>query len=95
MTDVARLHLAASIDATIVGQRFIAAADKFNWNELIDEIQNLKPSAKVAPHFPEPVDKDLGEKDNAPGAALLTKWWDQKGYTSFEQTLRENLAADL
>ncbi|EHK99821.1 putative Ankyrin-3 [Glarea lozoyensis 74030] len=59
MTDVARLHLAASIDATIVGQRFIAAADKFNWNELIDEIQNLKPSAKVAPHFPEPVDKDL------------------------------------
>lgn len=95
MTDVARIHLAAAFDATIIGQRFIAAADKFDWNKLIDEIQKLKPSAKVAPHYPEPIGRDLGENENAPGAALLTKWWDQKGYTSLEQTLRDNLAAEL
>jgi hypothetical protein len=94
MTDVARLHLAAAFDATVTGQRFIAAAGKFDWNELIDTVQRLAPTAKVAPRLVNP-DKDLGENDNAPGAALLKKWWGQDGYVGFEQTLRENLSADL
>jgi hypothetical protein len=94
MTDVARLHLAAAFDATVNGQRFIAAAAKFDWNELIDTVQKLAPAAKVAPRLENP-DKDLGENDNAPGAALLKKWWGQDGYVGFEQTIRENLAGDL
>ncbi|KAK3653217.1 hypothetical protein LTR56_004753 [Elasticomyces elasticus] len=94
MTDVARLHLAAAFDATIVGQRFIASAAPFNWNEMIDVVQKLKPSAQVAPHYAEP-NVDMGDNDNAPGAALLNKWWDQGGYTSFEETIRENLVAEL
>lgn len=95
MVDVSRIHLAAAFDKTIVGERFIAAASKFDWNELIDTIQKISPSANVAPRFPEPVDKDLGDNDFAPGEAVLKKWWRQDSYKSLEQTLRENLAADL
>ncbi|KAK5709724.1 hypothetical protein LTR17_019544 [Elasticomyces elasticus] len=94
MTDVARLHLAAAFDATIVGQRFIASAAPFNWNEMIDVVQKLKPSAQVAPHYAEP-NIDMGDNDNAPGETLLKKWWDQEGYTPFEETIRENLVAEL
>jgi hypothetical protein len=94
MTDVARIHLAAAFDSTIVGQRFIAAAAPFNWNELIDVVQKIKPSAKVAKHLADP-GKDLGEQDNAPGEGVLIKWWGQEGYTSFEETIRENLLEKL
>jgi nucleoside-diphosphate-sugar epimerase len=94
MNDVARLHLAAAFDATVIGQRFIAAAAKFDWNELIDVVQKLAPTAKVAPRLVNP-DKNLGENDNAPGAALLKKWWGQEGYVGLEQSIRKNLSADL
>ncbi|KAF4629389.1 hypothetical protein G7Y89_g8763 [Cudoniella acicularis] len=66
----------------------------FNWNKLIDVVRKLKPSAKVTPHLTEP-NIDLGDNDNALEAALLAKWWDQKGYTLLEQTIRENLASGL
>jgi len=95
MTDVARIHLAAAFDATIAGERFIAAADKFHWNELIDTVQKIAPSAKVAEHLPEPIDKDLGENDNAPGSAVLAKWFGQNGYTGLEEALRRNLEGEF
>lgn len=91
MTDVARIHLAAAFDATVAGERFIAAADKFHWNELIDTVQKIVPSAKVAEHLPEPINKDLGENDNAPGAVMLAKWFGQGSYTGLEETIRRHL----
>ncbi len=94
MTDVARLYVAAAIDATTAGQRYVAAAAPFDWNDLIDVIQKLVPEAKVASHLGNATD-DLGENDNAPGAALLEKWWGQKGFTGFEETIKQNLDADL
>jgi nucleoside-diphosphate-sugar epimerase len=95
MTDVARIHLAAAFDATVFGERFIAAADKFNWNELIDTVRRIAPDAKVAKHLPEPIDKDLGENDNNPGADLLAKWFGQSGYTGLEETIRRHLEGDV
>ncbi len=94
MTDVARFHVAAAIDATTAGQRYIAAAAPFHWNDLINVIQKLAPKAKVASHLINATD-DLGENDNAPGAALLEKWWGQKAFTAFEETIKQNLDADL
>lgn len=88
------VSLAAAFDATVIGQRFIAAAGKFDWNELIDVVQKLAPTAKVAPRLVNP-DKDLGNNDNTPGAALLKKWWGQEGYVDLEHSIRENLSADL
>lgn len=86
-----RIHLAAAFDSTISGLRLIADADRFDWNELIDTVQKLAPSAAVSVRLSNP-DIDLGESDNAPGLALMNKWWDQKEYTSLEQTVRENSA---
>lgn len=90
MTDVARLHLAAAIDATITNERFLASAAPFNWNELIDVVQKIAPVAKVAEKLENP-SVDIGVIDNAPGAEALRKWFGQEGWTGFEETLRENL----
>jgi hypothetical protein len=59
---------------------------------MIDVIHKLKPDAKLPPHMPNE-GKDLGEHDNQIGKNLLIKWWNEDGYTSFEETIRRNLVA--
>ncbi|KAL2075841.1 hypothetical protein VTL71DRAFT_784 [Oculimacula yallundae] len=93
MTDVARLHLAAAIDATITNERFLAAAAPFNWNELVDVVQKIAPDAKVAAHLEDP-SIDIGVVDNQPGAEALKKWFGQDGWTGLEVSIRENLEGE-
>jgi hypothetical protein len=57
---------------------------------MIDVIHELRPTAKLPPHIPDE-GSDLGKHDNQIGKDLLIKWWDQNGYTSFEETIRQSL----
>ncbi|ORY62115.1 uncharacterized protein BCR38DRAFT_410560 [Pseudomassariella vexata] len=90
VVDCARLHVAATIDGSVVNERVLAFHEPFNWNDVIEVIRELKPDAKVVDIMPD-LPRVLSEVDNALGAELLRKWWGQKGYTGLKESIRQNI----
>lgn len=92
--DDARLHvIAAVLDESIVDERIFAFAEPFNTTRIAETIIKLRPDSEsklsklVDPNEP----KDMSHVPNELGAKLLKKWYGQDGYTSFEDTVKQNL----
>ncbi|KAL8895906.1 MAG: hypothetical protein Q9207_007957 [Kuettlingeria erythrocarpa] len=86
--DTGRLHVAALIDPDVEGQRILAFAHPFNWNDVLACLR------KLAPERPFPADiegqgRDLSRLDNGPGAELLRKFG-RSGWTSMEESVKNN-----
>ncbi|OCK81425.1 NAD(P)-binding protein [Lepidopterella palustris CBS 459.81] len=88
--DDARIHIAAAIDVSLANERIFAFAHPYNWNDIIDAVQKARPDKELPKHISDQA-RDLSEPDNDLGAQLLRKWWNQDGYKSLEQSVKENL----
>lgn len=89
--DNARIHLAALLDKTVKNERIFAYAQPFHWNDLLEAVRKVRPHAKTLPDPLPPNDRDLSEVDNHLGESLLQKWFNQTGYKTLEESVRENL----
>ncbi|KAM0284158.1 hypothetical protein ACHAQH_002148 [Verticillium albo-atrum] len=74
-------------------ERILAFNVPFNWNTILEAFRGLFPDRS----FPEnrELGSDLSEVDNALGAELLEKWYGLKGYTSLEESLKQNVEGIL
>lgn len=86
--DTARLHVAALIDPDVEGQRILAFAHPFNWNDVLACLRKLDPG-KSLPDDIEGLGRDLSRLDNGPGAELLKKFG-RSGWTSLEESVKNN-----
>lgn len=93
VNDNARIHVAATIDKSLANERIFAFGHPFNWNDIIDACQKVRPGWQAPKHIPGQ-ERDLSEPDNELGAELLRKWFGQDGYRSLEETVRENLEGE-
>ena len=92
VTDTARLHLAAAVlDGSLVSQRIFAFANEFNWNDVIDLIQEVRPDLKLTMQKDPSLGRDLTKVPKKQGSDLLQKWFGQTGYASLEHSVKENL----
>lgn len=71
-------------------ERIFAYAEPFNFNDLLAIIRKLRPGQKIPADFPN-LQRDLSTVDNGLGKELLKKWWNQDGYKSLTESLRQNL----
>lgn len=88
--DTARLHVAALLDPGVENERILAFAHPFNWNDILTALRKIYPDRK----FPKDIEnapRDLSKLDNSRGAALLQAFG-RPGFTSLEETVRENTA---
>ena len=92
--DDARLHLiAAVLDESLVNERVFAFAEPINGNDAVEAVIKIRPdSEKKIGHLKESnPDRDLSTVPNELGAELLKKWYGQDGYTTFVESVRQNL----
>lgn len=93
--DDARLHIiAAVLDESVVNERIFSFAEPFNATRIVDTIVKLRPDSesKLGKLRDSNEPKDMSKVPNELGAKLLQKWYGQDGYTSFEDTVKQNLA---
>ncbi|KAJ6454090.1 NAD-P-binding protein [Mycena vitilis] len=88
VVDAARLHVAALIDPSCNGKRYFAFAAPFNWNDVLAILRKQNPGRKFMEDIPD-LGRDLSEIPNQGAEALLNKHY-QTGFTSFEETIKEN-----
>ncbi|KAK4694394.1 hypothetical protein P7C71_g3180, partial [Lecanoromycetidae sp. Uapishka_2] len=88
--DTARLHVAALIDPGIENERILAFCSPFNWNDVLACLGRLYPQ-KTFPDDIEDEPRDLSKLNNSRGADLL-KSFGRPGWTSLEESVRDNTA---
>lgn len=88
--DTARLHVAALIDPEVENERILAFAYPFNCNDILQCFRKLYPDKKF-PNNIEDNTRDLSKLDNRRGEELLKKFG-RPGWTSLEESIRENTA---
>ena len=96
VVDDARIHLAAAFDSSLSNERIYAFDTPYNWNSIIDAIEQLKPGIQTLPERPKDEGEDLSDPDNKLGGELLKKWWGQegengRGWKGLLQSVKENL----
>ncbi|ETN42403.1 uncharacterized protein HMPREF1541_01557 [Cyphellophora europaea CBS 101466] len=89
-TDDARVHVAALIDKTVKDERLFAFATPFNWNDMLAAIRKVRPEKKVIDDFPN-LGSDESTVDNERTEELMRKWFGQGGWTSLDESVRQNL----
>jgi nucleoside-diphosphate-sugar epimerase len=90
VADDARLHVAALIDPSCNGQRIFAFAHPFNWSDVLDALRKVYPNKQFMDNI-EGEGRDLSEVPNQDAEELLRKHYG-KGWTSLEETLKDNTA---
>ena len=80
----------ATIDASLSNERIFAFADPYNWNDILAVIHELRPSQKFPDDFRD-LPQDLSTVGNNLGEELRKKWWNQDGYTSLKESVKQNL----
>lgn len=93
--DDARLHLIAGVlDESVANERIFAFAEPFNATKIVDAVVKLRPDSesKIGKLRNPDEPKDLSKIPNERGAELLKKWYGQDGYTSWEDSVKQNLA---
>ncbi|KAL8709192.1 MAG: hypothetical protein Q9220_006072 [cf. Caloplaca sp. 1 TL-2023] len=91
--DVARLHVAALVDPKVEGQRILAFAHPFNWNDVLGLMRGMYPNRKFEGDVEGDVEglgRDLSTLDNHPGKEMLRKFGRQ-GWASLEESIRDNV----
>ncbi|KAK3114644.1 hypothetical protein LTR53_006856 [Teratosphaeriaceae sp. CCFEE 6253] len=87
--DDARLHVAALLDPSCAGQRIFAAAEPFNWNDLLRIFRKLRPGKAFMADVE--MGRNLSRVPNQEAEALLRKWFG-KGWTGLEESVGETIA---
>lgn len=91
-TDAARLHLAAAVlDSSLSNQRIFGFADEFNWNDIADMIERVRPDLKMNVTRNPNLGRDLTKVPKEQSVGLLKRWFGQDGYKSLEESVRENM----
>lgn len=88
--DVARLHVAGLLNPDLENERILGFAEKFNVSRILGTFRKMYPD-RVFPGDPVNDDKDLSTVPNEKGRELL-KAFGQEGYTTFEESLKKNVA---
>lgn len=88
--DTARLHVAALTDPSQNKQRIFAFAAPFNWNDIFAVFRKCYPNQKVMDDVPD-LGRDLSVVPNEDAEELLRKHFGRPGFTSLEETVKENL----
>ena len=88
--DVARLHVAALILPGVEGERLLGYAHPFSHTSILDILRKDEPG-KQFPADPEGEGKDVSEVDSARSEELIKKLKGGQGWTSLEETVRENV----
>lgn len=92
VVDTARLHVAAAVlVGKLSNQRIFAFAHQFNWNDVVDMIKEARPDLKMTVEHDPSLGRDLTKVPTQQGADLLKKWFNQDGYTSIAESVRQNL----
>jgi nucleoside-diphosphate-sugar epimerase len=86
--DDAKLHVAALVDPACNGQRIFAYAQPYNCNDILAIFRKLEPSKSFLADREQ--GRDLSEVPNDEAEELLKKHYGH-GWTSFEETIRQNL----
>lgn len=91
-TDCARVHLAAAVlDDSLSNQRIFAFADQFNWNDVADAIELVRPDLKMDVKRDLTLGRDWTRTPREQASKLLTKWFEQDGFKNLHVTVKENL----
>ena len=88
--DVAQLHIAALILPGVEGERLLGYAKPFSQTEIVEILRKVEP-AKQFKDGPEGEGKDVSEVDNARSEELVRKLKNGDGWTSLEETVRQNV----
>lgn len=88
--DTARLHVAALVDPDLQGQRLLAYAEPYNINAILACLRKIYPEKKFMDDI-ENERRDLSKLDHSREVALLKKFG-RPGFTSLEDSIRENTA---
>ena len=79
------------MDDSLKSDRIFAFAHIFNWTDVAEGIKELYPNVTSLITPPPNEARDQSKVPNELGAELLKKWYNQDGYKSFKQSLKENL----
>ncbi|EGE80807.1 aldehyde reductase II [Blastomyces dermatitidis ATCC 18188] len=85
--DNALVHVAALIYADVQAERLFAFAQPYNWNDILAVMRKLYPDREFIDDIPD-LGRDLSKVTNQ-GAEDLLKRISGKGWTGFEQTIKE------
>ncbi|KAJ6516919.1 NAD-P-binding protein [Mycena vitilis] len=88
VVDAARLHVAALTDPLCNGKRYFGFAAPFNWNDILAILRKQNPGRTFIEDIPD-LGRDLSEVPNQVAETLLKKHY-QTGFTSLEETVKEN-----
>lgn len=92
VADVARLHAIALLAEPVKSQRIWGSANRVTTSDFIDALRELRPDNKLIPEKPADVGRDLTELPPAAKAeALLQKYFGQKGWTPFKESLEAGI----
>jgi hypothetical protein len=83
-------HVVVTIDASLSNERIFAFVDSYNWNDILVIIHGSRPGQ----NFPDDLrdlPRDLSTVDNDIGEDSGRKWWNQDGYTSLKESVKQNL----
>ncbi|KAH8693804.1 hypothetical protein BGW36DRAFT_383771 [Talaromyces proteolyticus] len=90
--DTARLHVIALLDPTVESERIFAFAEKFNWNDIVRILKELRPDNRSIPDPPGNEGRDLSEIVLAPKAEkMIQTFFGRRGWVG----LKESLAAGI
>jgi hypothetical protein len=90
--DVARIHAIALLDPEVKSERLFAFASTFQWTEIIQILRKYRPDSDKIAAPPENEGKDLSVVPPAKRAEdLLKSWFEQPGWVSLEQSLKDGL----
>ncbi|PHH92380.1 hypothetical protein CDD83_7662 [Cordyceps sp. RAO-2017] len=92
VTDTALLHIAALLEEDVIGERLLAFAGPFNFNDTVDLLDKIgaESHGRGRRHFKKMKDapKDLKTVDTERSQELLRRY-SRPGFTSLEESLRE------
>ncbi|ESZ89618.1 hypothetical protein SBOR_9994 [Sclerotinia borealis F-4128] len=89
--DTGRLHVSALIDEDVKNERIFAFAEPFNNNTLLRTFRKIRPDAKMMDDFHDDSINDLSKVANQRAAELLRRDFGRTGFTSLEESLRNNI----
>jgi len=90
--DVARLHLAALIEADVQNERLFGCAEPFNYNDLMRLLRKLGPDREIAEDI-EDQSRDLSTVDAERSVELLHRLG-RPGFTSLEDSVKQLLGLE-
>ncbi|KAJ6513733.1 NAD-P-binding protein [Mycena vitilis] len=88
VVDAARLHVAALTDPACNGKRIFAVSEVYSWNDILAILRKQNPARLFIEDGPD-LGQNLTVLPTQESEALLRKHF-QKGFTSLEETIKEN-----